>query len=169
MAIAIWVDGRLRSVGLRRAGPALPGETPGARALRAALMLGPDLAAARSHAGPYRLVWEWPHVYQGARSSADPADLLALAAVGGAVSALAAAYFTPLDVASVEPGQWTGQVPKRKVGNPWESPRGIRIRARLTAEEFAVVPAKHDALDAVGIGLHDLGRFETKRVFPGAT
>jgi hypothetical protein len=42
----------------------------------------------------------------------------------------------------------------------WGTPRGKRIRPRLSPAELALVPDQNDAIDAVGIGLWALGRLE---------
>lgn len=104
-------------------------------------------------AGPINeLVVEWPQVYasrirQG-HSFADPNDLLALAAVDGAVAALySKVTYSP------RPAQWKQQLKKEIVEQ--------RVRARLDATETAVLDAAvndagklwHNVVDAVGIGL----------------
>jgi hypothetical protein len=54
----------------------------------------------------------------------------------------------------------------RACGNSaWGTPRGRRIRSRLTDAEIALVPDQNDAIDAVGIGLFALGRLERVSVF----
>lgn len=56
-------------------------------------------------------------------------------------------------VRTVTPNQWKGSVPK--------AIHHKRIKARLTSEELALlVGASGDMIDAVGIGLWDLGRLE---------
>lgn len=169
-AIARWSAGALAEVKLVRGVRAMLGESPGSRCHRTVAQIREELVSWRQRQVAVDiLVWEWPHVYQRERSHADPADLLALAAVGGAVAAVAESLWPGLVVKTVEPGEWSGQVPKNKTGDPWASPRGRRIHERLTATERALVPRSHDALDAVGIGLHALGRFAPRRVFPGAS
>lgn len=169
-AIARWSAGVLAEVKLVRGVSAMPGESPGSRCHRTVARIHEELVSwHRRQVAASILVWEWPHVYQRERSHADPADLLALAAVGGAVAAAAASLWLGLVVMTVEPGEWSGQVPKSKTGDPWASPRGRRIHERLTPAERDLVPRSHDALDAVGIGLHTLGRFAPRRVFPGAS
>lgn len=50
-------------------------------------------------------------------------------------------------------------------GSAWETPRGRRIRSRLTPAELALIPDQNDAIDAVGIGLFALCRLEKISVF----
>lgn len=115
------------------------------------------------------LVYELPQWYTAAKSEGDPNDLVGLALVAAAVSGLMSAWHD-ITVASPTPAEWTGgQLPKSKTGDPWKSPRGIRVRSRLSPEEIKCVQPSHDAIDAVGIGLWRLGRFERRRVFPGAS
>ena len=125
------------------------------------------------HALPRTFVYEWPQVYTAAKSIGDPNDLIGLAGVGAAVgmglSMAVALQEIGLTIMTYRPGEWTGGIRKERKGNPWLSLRGQRVATRLRSSEREVVPASHDAIDAVGIGLFALGRFEPKRVFPGAT
>ena len=75
------------------------------------------------------------------------------------------------------PAEWIGQLSKvcpacrgkakKKCsecrGSAWETPRGRRIRSRLTPAELALVPDQNDAIDAVGLGLYALGRLTPQR------
>ncbi len=101
---------------------------------------------------------EWPQVYRGHRAVGDPNDLPAIAAVGASV----AAFLRASEVRSYTPHVWAGQVPKVTRGDCKSSPRALRIRSRLSGLESAVWdalgPHEHDAVDAVGIGCHALGR-----------
>lgn len=116
------------------------------------------------------LVFEWPKIYdarvRGKTKGQDPNDVLPLAAVGGA---LVPAFRSSRIVV---PREWKGQVPKPKSK---KAPYAItdRVRARLEPGEITVVASlpgsEWDAWDAIGIGLWALGRFDRKRVFPGAT
>lgn len=108
---------------------------------------------------PTRLALEWPRIYAW-NSKGDPNDLLALAAVDAAVAAL---FFAAASV-SYYPSDWKGQMKKE--------PCHARIRSRLLPSELTAAcvgahEAKslaHNVWDAVGIGLHSLGRFDRKRV-----
>ena len=110
------------------------------------------------------LVLEWPQIYRASKSKGDPNDLLGIAGVAAALAALVG-----VPCKSPTPAEWIGQLPKATSGDPWTSPRGARVRARLGAEELAACENTHDAIDAVGLGLWSLGRLDRKRVFPGAT
>lgn len=110
-----------------------------------------------------RVVIELPQVYARGKSKGDPNDLILLAAVCGAVAARCTG-----EVVTYRPREWAGNIPKATTGDPWESPRGRRIWSRLADSERAGVEKSHDAVDAAGIGLFDLGRLTPRRVFPGA-
>lgn len=125
---------------------------------------------------PRVLVVEWPQVYAAVKSKGDPNDLLAVAGVGAAVSTMLAvcvannARGVALDVRYISPADWCGQLPKiEKQSEVWNSPRTRRIVSRLSRQEKEVVTMRHDAIDAIGIGLHVLGRMIPTRIFPGAT
>lgn len=115
------------------------------------------------------IVVEWPKVYRETKMrGADPNDLLKILGMAMAVVGLYAAH-SPIAVLSPRPDEVWGQTPKAKTGDPWRSVRGARIKARLTPSEIGCVRASHDAIDAIGLGLWALGKFERVRVFPGAT
>jgi hypothetical protein len=117
-------------------------------------------------ARPRVLALEWPQAYQ--RSGVDPNTLFPLVGVSmtvvGMISMLALAHNYTLDVRSFLPREWIGQLPKSKSA-AGSSPRALRIRERLSAEEFehATPFEDHDMIDAIGIGLYALGRLEPKR------
>lgn len=96
------------------------------------------------------LIVEFPRIYpKGPRDRrSDPNDLLDVAGVAGAVAALFE------NVLWVFPQEWKGQVPKEVMNS--------RVKKRLTPEELrritSVGALDHNTLDAVGIGLHLLGR-----------
>ena len=97
------------------------------------------------------VVVEFPKAYVGAKSGGDYEDLLQLAAVVGAIR--------PTRI--VRPHEWKGQMKK--------DPCNRRVLERLDGTERSHIEdagAKtHNVLDAVGIGLYCLGRFERRRVF----
>ncbi len=116
---------------------------------------------------PLDLVLEYPRVYpnHSNKRSEDPNDLLELAGVDGAIAALlgpARHYF---------PSDWKGQVPANacarqilrklelKESNVIENlgPFLVNLNAR-DAKGLQVTHNAHNTLDAVGIGLHQLGR-----------
>lgn len=98
----------------------------------------------------FDLVIEKPQVYVRTRSKGDPNDLIDLALVVGAFFQRASGKVT-----TVLPAAWKGQVPKPIMG--------ARILAKLNDEERARIEAgplkkMHNAIDAIGIGLHYLKR-----------
>jgi hypothetical protein len=122
---------------------------------------------------PRFLVYEWPQVYVASKSKGDPNDLISLAAVGAELAGQLSIALIQRDICLVRltptPAEWIGQIPKSKTGDPWDSPRGARIKSRLTETEFRAVAPSHDAIDAAGLGLWALGRLDRIRVFEGAT
>lgn len=127
------------------------------------------------------VVFEKPQIYserQG-KSKGDPNQLISVAGVAANVTGILYHPALPIDVLSPTPGEWIGQLPKVcqvckgkakkrcKVceGSAWKTPRGVRIRSRLTTDELALVPDQNDAIDAVGIGLWASGRLERHVVF----
>lgn len=111
-----------------------------------------------------KLVFEWPRIYPHERGK-RPNDLPPLAGIGmalqGRLQCAIMSYF---------PSEWAGQIPKAKTKKAAdESPRALRIKEHLWDGEKRHWPyGEHDAIDAIGIGLHHLGRLRPKRVFPGA-
>ena len=110
---------------------------------------------------PDVLVVERPQIYRASKSPGDPNDLLSLAALNAAVGALVQAPTCK----SYLPREWAGTTQKTKTGDPWLSMRGQRVHKRLSEVELATVVPSHDAVDAIGIGLHHLGRFDRIRNF----
>lgn len=128
-----------------------------------------------------RVVFEKPQWYQRAKSKGDPNQLAGVAGVAANVTGLLGSVVA-VEVFSPTPAEWIGQLSKvcpvckgrkstmsvkrKRVpvicgechGSAWETPRGRRIRSRLTPAELALVPDQNDAIDAVGIGLWRLGR-----------
>ena len=114
-----------------------------------------------------QVVVEWPQIYRSPKAKGDPNDLPTVAAVGVAAAALLRAAA----LTSYQPCEWLNlgrrttrpaSLPKFTSGDCKASPRAIRIRSRLLGPEVAVWEAirssDHDAIDAVGIGCHALGR-----------
>jgi hypothetical protein len=95
-----------------------------------------------------RLVVEIPRIYPIARQKGDQNDLIEVAFAAGKCSA----FFQ--EVKKLYPRDWKGTMPKEKMT--------ARIESRLSPTELAQVLTKgalrHNALDAVGIGLFELGR-----------
>ncbi len=101
--------------------------------------------------GAFTIAIELPQVYDRSRSKGDPNDLVQLAAVvGGIVDRMVVPATIYL------PREWKKQVPKKIMCE--------RVEGRLTPEERARVELPNnkklqlDVWDAVGIGLHHLGR-----------
>lgn len=120
-------------------------------------------------AKPDILVCEYPQIYSEGKGKGNPNDLIHMAGVNGCLAStfLIASYqrktTTSFQVLSYLPAEWIGQLPKSTRGSAGASPRGKRILSRLTIDERSVLPDQHDAFDAVGIGLHALGRLGVKR------
>lgn len=116
---------------------------------------------------PRTIALEWPQIYRG--SATDPNDLPGLAGVGMAVVGLIAdSVDHAVQVVSYLPREWIGQVPKSKLKNgAATSVRANRIAERLSLEERLEMHrhTSHDVIDAIGIGLHCLGRLAPTRVF----
>lgn len=118
---------------------------------------------------PWSVVFEWPQVYTAGKLRGDPNDLLPLAGIG---MWLWGRRGLDPGHARYRPAEWKGQLPtggKRGAADVVEA----RVRGRLGAEELRVLEAgllnvarslRHNVVDAVGIGLHHLGRFERRRV-----
>lgn len=150
--LALWIDGALTRVERWRTvgGDAV---TPAERARLVARWMERDLAEI------WDLAIELPQVYAPGRGGGPARDLISVALVVGACAAVC-----PGEVATYEPRSWIGALPKATSGDPRESPRGARIWSRLSEaeREVAVELLQHDVWDAIGIGLHHLGR--TRRV-----
>lgn len=104
------------------------------------------------------MAFEWPQIY--ARDT--PARANAVVTMAGVDMALA----TMLNCRALNcylPAEVWGQLPKSTTGKASGSPRALRIASRLDAAELALMPDQHDAIDAIGIGLHALGRLGVRR------
>lgn len=106
-----------------------------------------------------RVVIETPRIYPASRQKGDPNDLVALARVVGRLQEhyLAAGA----DVELLEPRTWKGTLAKEAMTE--------RIRGRLSAAELGRIQRvakslEHNLLDAVGLGLHALGRLAPRKV-----
>ncbi len=113
----------------------------------------------------FDLVYEWPQIYTLSKSKGDPNSLLLTVAPAVVLSGLGDfnRVITPT------PSEWAGQTKKVTTGDPWKSQRAQMVYRRLDETERSLVPKSHDAIDAVGLGLWALGRFERIRVNYGAT
>jgi len=97
---------------------------------------------------------EWPQVYT--KSKGDNNDLLPLAGVDTALYAL----LQPDELHTFLPNEWKGQLPKSVCHE--------RIKTRLSADELNTIQKTrksllHNVLDAAGIGLYALCRFDKIR------
>lgn len=147
------------------------GATDGERWMRMALEIFSWLGTV--HAYPVVYAFERPQIYDPTKSLGDPNDLIGLSGVagflGGMLTLSCVARQVCLEVASPLPSEWVGQLPKERTGDPWASPRGARIASRISSDErMKLTKPNHDVLDAVGIGLWALGRFERHRALSGA-
>lgn len=126
---------------------------------------------------PTEYVCEWPQIYASrireGKTDEDPNDMIALAGVSSAVAVLAGAPTT-----HYLPKEWKGQVPKKVMTKRilgFLAEQEIEIASKgilrtdpiLYTDRVAALlksPTAHNAIDAVGIGLHHLGRFDRQRV-----
>lgn len=146
----------------------------GERALRMAQEIAGWVAQMR--AKPTAMAAEWPRIYRGHKSKADPNTQIGMAGVVSAVAGILAMHAAvdnrALELRTYLPSDWIGNLPKSKVKSRIKtSTRAKRILSRLEGDELRVWDEldTHDEVDAVGIGLHHLGRLHRRRVLPGAT
>lgn len=147
------------------------GVTVAERAARTARALFANLCVhATVKFEPLDLIMEWPQVYRATRSKGDPNGLLGIAAICGALVALA----QPTRVLMKTPAEWIGQLPKAATKKgALTSPRARRILGNLTESERDYLQrfddVTHDEIDAIGLGLFALDRLKPVKVFPGAS
>jgi hypothetical protein len=145
-AYAVFLDRRLNSAGLVKS----PNQKPVPEPLDDWLAMARAVTDFLSLGTFGEVVIERFQVYP--HSKGDPNDLLTLSGVAGAV----VGHYRGSKVTSYLPRQWKGQVPKHVTES--------RVTRALAVEEKASVtwPAKslcHNVYDAIGIGLHHLGRY----------
>lgn len=110
------------------------------------------------------VVYEKPVVRGGPRT-VDGTDAIHIGMVASAIWAhVRGGNERHVSLMTPTPEEWTRGSKKSKTGDPWASQRGKMVARRLSPEERALVPACHDAIDAVGLGLHALGRLDAVRV-----
>lgn len=130
------------------------------------------------------VVFECPQFYTRAKSKGDPNKLAGVLAVAANFTGILSCRYG-IDVFSPTPAEWIGQLSKvcpycngakgkgrgkarvmcpECKGSAWNTPRGRRIRSRLSPAELALVPDQNDAIDSVGIGLWHLGRLTPRSV-----
>lgn len=142
--IAVFEDNELAHVGLLRAVD-----------LRSMIKVLADIGIDDC---PDAVVVERPTVYHRG-GKGDPNDLVSIAIVAGAAAALLGGYWRTTEVVFVEPRTWKGSVLK--------DVHNIRIIKLLNKEEHLILndgvasaPTSlvHNVVDAVGLGLYQLGR-----------
>ncbi|WP_246137120.1 hypothetical protein [Myxococcus llanfairpwllgwyngyllgogerychwyrndrobwllllantysiliogogogochensis] len=110
---------------------------------------------------PHQLVIEMPRVYSAAHQKGDQNDLIQLA---GVVGMLGGYLPNVASRRSVYPRDWKGTVDADAFIE--------RIKQRLSPVEHlrvelpSATSLHHNVWDAIGIGLHALGRLAPRRVFP---
>ncbi len=129
-----------------------------------------DWLFARDKTSGHTLVLEYPRVYpnHSNKRSEDPNDLLELAGVDGALASQIGHWGK---IRHYFPSDWKGQVPAnacaRQVLKKLRADELIQIEklepflvnlASREAVDKPVTHSAHNTLDAVGIGLHHLGR-----------
>lgn len=164
--VALFRDGRLTAAAQVPA-RVIAGMAQGARALAMADTIVGWVIGTKAKITT--VAHEWPQIYTGSKSKADPNKLVGMAVVDGAVDCMlahiAAQRGEQFEIHTFLPAEWAGQLPKdTHKGAYWKSPRGARIWSRLDDDERAIAAdVNHDAADAIGIGLHALGRLGAKR------
>lgn len=123
---------------------------------------------------PTAIAYEWPQIYRGDEGKLAVMNaVIYMSGVDLALTALlamdCAACNQTLAIFSWVPGDIWGNLPKRKTGSAFESPRGRRVKSRLSDAERAIVPDQHDAVDSCGIGLHASDRLGIHRAPYSAT
>lgn len=109
-----------------------------------------------------RVVIELPQVYTQAHSKkrVDPNDLIRLAFEAGRLAGQVAG---PMEITTVLPAEWKGQAPKTivhgRIAKILSDEENRRLHRGLDSVAGAL---KHNALDAVGIGLWKLGRYRAR-------
>lgn len=116
------------------------------------------------HQGAHELiqvVCEVPRIYPAKNRKGDLNDLITLAGFVYAVSGLST--FEPVQYF---PRDWKGTIDADVCTARIESRLSEKERERV---EECPVSLRHNVIDAVGIGLFHLGRFNARKIYPGAT
>lgn len=99
-----------------------------------------------------RIVVERPHA---GKTRARARDILTLAIRAGEAGGVLR-YVTGVEPEYIEPQRWKGQLPKKRCNEIVEAKLFIQEKSLLN--KIKPLSAKHNVLDAVGIGLHCVGR-----------
>lgn len=172
--IAVWRAGKLVTAArVPIPHDVLDWEDLGARWLRTAEEIARWVVGCKAE--PRVLVYERPQIYKpgkakrderGKAQRVDPNDQVGLAGVGSALAGILAVAVLPrsitLRVVTYLPAEWTRGMPKATKGDAFDSVRARQILSRLDDDERPRLPRQHDAIDAVGLGLKALGRFEPR-------
>lgn len=161
--VALWRDGQLARCDLVKS-PVLKGNDGEAMRSMVRAVAAWTMVNYTQVVSVDACVVEFPRIYQRVanKSKGDPNDLTPLAGI--AIGVLV--KLDPTTAVRVFPSEWKGQMP--------EDATTSRVRSRLdlfeaqclkNAEERAKSLA-HNVVDAVGIGLWALGRFDRRRVIP---
>lgn len=176
--LAIFEHGKLIDTALITANPkppAMAGEVERAQAVATATIrrfvaCSPSEGTVVGALVGARLVVEWPRIYMPGKSKGAGRDILVLACVDGALAALAASRGAV--VTQVTPDTWKGQLLDklmmgRVIGTGAADDR-LSPPERLiavSALDGIAASLRHNVIDAIGIGLYALGRFEPRREF----
>ena len=120
---------------------------------------------------PVKLVTEWPRAYTFGKQKGDQNDLLPLVGVNCAVAALLQDVVgSTCELLSLHPDEWKHQVPKytmnKRVWDILVTGEQSLVQRRNQKPPGGSIGLDHNTLDAVGIGLHAVGRLERSRVLP---
>lgn len=122
----------------------------------------------RTRGCPLQVACEWPQVYTSDKSEIPPKAVIPMAGVSAAILALLWTEDKTKTSKCYLPGDWVQGTKKKDSKNIYKTSRAIRIISRLSPEEKVVFDREaltHDAIDAVGIGLHHLGRLKQRRAY----
>ncbi|MCP3104638.1 hypothetical protein LZ198_37820 [Myxococcus sp. K15C18031901] len=108
------------------------------------------------------VVSECPQVYTAGKSKGDPNDLIELAGVVGRVAGALGAT----SERSVLPREWKGTLNGDVMVERIKSRLDERPCEHLRVQLPRAQDKQHNVWDAVGIGLHVLGRLVPRKVFP---
>lgn len=105
-----------------------------------------------------RIIIERPHT---GRTRARARDIITLAIrageVGGVLRYLTTQAGKTVEPEYIEPQRWKGQLPKKRCNDLVEAKLFIQEKSLLN--KIKPLSAKHNVLDAVGIGLYAVGRW----------